>query len=90
MKLGLCLIQVAGCGMYRDIITALPVSWRLYSIAIIRTYVHAQVFSMAEFCCLFPQDTEIDFDHVANVHGDRLTLYCVPIPAETQWTKAIS
>ena len=37
MKLGLCLIQVAGCGMYKDIITALPVSWRLY-----KAYVHAQ------------------------------------------------
>ena len=33
---------------------------------------------------------EIDFEHLGNETDDRQTLYCVPIPAETTWAKAIS
>ena len=42
-------------------------------------------------CCTLPQaDSELLFEHHANVTGDRLTLYCVPIPGETEWAKEIS
>lgn len=32
----------------------------------------------------------MNWDHPSNVMGDRQTLYCVPIPAESQWVKDIS
>ena len=35
-------------------------------------------------------DSEIDFDHHGNITADRQTLYCVPIPGETPWVKAVS
>ena len=41
--------------------------------------------------CGFAQaDYEVDYTGADCVHEDRQTFYCVPIPAETAWAKAVS
>ncbi|XP_064382402.1 mini-chromosome maintenance complex-binding protein-like isoform X2 [Halichondria panicea] len=54
---------------------------------------HQQTKAESRHCGMYrdvteqPAESEIDFEHDLNVTGDRLTLYCVPIPGETKWAK---
>ena len=72
--------QVACSGLYRDINNH-PVS---------QAASHVTMSCDVYVSLCLQVDCEIDVDHPENVTADRQTLYCVPIPGETPWVKAVS
>ena len=49
-----------------------------------------QVFSQRGSFCILQTVETINIESKNNVTMDRMTLYCVPVPGETQWVKTIS
>lgn len=82
--------------MYRDLLD-LPVSdlCMLHSTVLPTNTLTLSVWIESMLCVglslsLQQPGYTVDEDSPGNVTGDRHTLYCVPIPAQTKWTRSVS
>ena len=77
------------CGMYKDVARCQVLGHRFF------TFDNESIYffcfkSFVTFCDTLQQNEEILLDSMNNTMSDRQTLYCVPIPAETEWVKQVS